>query len=118
VYNIFSSYLHFFLFLFRGYLAPEYAVRGQVTKKSDIYSFGVVLLEIVTGRCNHNSRLPHGDQFLLERVSAVILCKPTLQFEVLSLVSFPMLKLSFRACLEHRDFMTSTGYRLTRPNIV
>jgi hypothetical protein len=41
-----------------------------------------------------------------------------LQFEVLSLVSFPMLKLSFRACLEHRDFMTSTGYRLTRPNIV
>lgn len=89
-----------------------------MTKKSDIYSFGVVLLEIVTGRCNHNSRLPQGDQFLLERVSAVILCKPMLQFEVLSLVSFPMLKLSFRACLEHMDFMTSTGYRLTRPNIV
>nr|TKW08470.1 hypothetical protein SEVIR_6G030000v2 [Setaria viridis] len=50
-----------------GYLAPEYAVRGQVTKKSDIYSFGVLLLEIVTGRCNHNARLPKGDQFLLER---------------------------------------------------
>jgi len=50
-----------------GYLAPEYAVRGQVTKKSDIYSFGVLLLEIVSGRCNHNARLPQGDQFLLER---------------------------------------------------
>ncbi|CAO2176209.1 unnamed protein product [Urochloa humidicola] len=51
-----------------GYLAPEYAVRGQVTKKSDIYSFGVLLLEIVCGRCNHNARLPQGDQFLLERI--------------------------------------------------
>ncbi|GJN01735.1 hypothetical protein PR202_ga19022 [Eleusine coracana subsp. coracana] len=54
-------------FLFRGYLAPEYAIRGQVTKKSDIYSFGVLLLEIVSGRCNTNTRLPSGDQFLLER---------------------------------------------------
>ncbi|AQK50242.1 hypothetical protein Zm00014a_009477 [Zea mays] len=54
----------------RGYLAPEYAVRGQVTKKSDIYSFGVLLLEIVAGRCNYNSRLPQGDQFLLEKTWA------------------------------------------------
>lgn len=50
-----------------GYLAPEYAIRGQVTKKSDIYSFGVLLLEIVSGRCNTNTRLPYEDQFLLER---------------------------------------------------
>ncbi|KAL5650444.1 hypothetical protein ACJX0J_041253, partial [Zea mays] len=50
-----------------GYLAPEYAIRGQVTKKSDIYSYGVLLLEIVSGRCNTNTRLPSEDQFLLER---------------------------------------------------
>ncbi|KAJ3693563.1 hypothetical protein LUZ60_009043 [Juncus effusus] len=50
-----------------GYLAPEYAIRGQVTRKSDIYSFGVLLLEIVSGRCNTNTRLPYEDQFLLER---------------------------------------------------
>nr|CAB3485778.1 unnamed protein product [Digitaria exilis] len=54
-------------FAFRGYLAPEYAIRGQVTKKSDIYSYGVLLLEIVSGRCNTNTRLPSEDQFLLER---------------------------------------------------
>ncbi|KAL8115655.1 hypothetical protein AgCh_022235 [Apium graveolens] len=33
-----------------GYCAPEYAMTGQLTFKSDIYSFGVVLLEIITGR--------------------------------------------------------------------
>ncbi|XP_059444394.1 cold-responsive protein kinase 1-like isoform X2 [Corylus avellana] len=50
-----------------GYLAPEYALRGQVTRKADIYSFGILLLEIVSGRCNTNRRLPAEEQYLLER---------------------------------------------------
>ncbi|KAL3830518.1 hypothetical protein ACJIZ3_019320 [Penstemon smallii] len=33
-----------------GYCAPEYAMSGKLTLKSDIYSFGVLLLEIITGR--------------------------------------------------------------------
>ncbi|KAK9666669.1 hypothetical protein RND81_14G202400 [Saponaria officinalis] len=33
-----------------GYCAPEYAMSGKLTVKSDIYSFGVVLLELITGR--------------------------------------------------------------------
>ncbi|KAL2944472.1 Cold-responsive protein kinase 1 [Bienertia sinuspersici] len=51
-----------------GYLAPEYALRGQLTRKADIYSFGVLLMEIVCGRCNRNRRLPPGHQHLLQRV--------------------------------------------------
>ncbi|KAM5586218.1 cold-responsive protein kinase 1-like [Rosa sericea] len=51
-----------------GYIAPEYAIRGQVTRKADIYSFGVLVLEIVSGRCNTNRRLPSKEQYLLERV--------------------------------------------------
>ncbi|BAH91689.1 Os02g0472700 [Oryza sativa Japonica Group] len=35
-----------------GYMAPEYAVLGHVSTKSDIFSFGVIILEILTGRRN------------------------------------------------------------------
>lgn len=33
-----------------GYLAPEYAMWGKVSESCDVYSFGILLLEIVTGR--------------------------------------------------------------------
>lgn len=33
-----------------GYLDPEYLTRQQLTEKSDIYSFGVVMLEVLSGR--------------------------------------------------------------------
>ncbi|XP_026441809.1 serine/threonine-protein kinase BLUS1-like [Papaver somniferum] len=36
-----------------GYMAPEYALRGRLTAKADIYSFGVVILELISGkRCS------------------------------------------------------------------
>ncbi|KAL5715972.1 non-specific serine/threonine protein kinase [Ranunculus cassubicifolius] len=54
-----------------GYLAPEYAIRGQLTRKADIYSYGVLLLEIVSGRSNTNTRLPYEEQYLLERTWAL-----------------------------------------------
>ncbi|KAF8727655.1 hypothetical protein HU200_018887 [Digitaria exilis] len=38
-----------------GYMAPEYAIDGIVSAKIDIFSFGVLVLEIVTGRKNSSS---------------------------------------------------------------
>lgn len=35
-----------------GYMAPEYLIRGQLTEKADVYSFGILVLEIVSGRRN------------------------------------------------------------------
>lgn len=46
-----------------GYLAPEYALLGQLTKKADIYSFGVLLLEIVSGRSS--SKAAFGEDLLV-----------------------------------------------------
>lgn len=39
-----------------GYMAPEYLAHGQLTEKVDVYSFGVLVLEIITGRQNNRSK--------------------------------------------------------------
>ncbi|XP_073058818.1 probable LRR receptor-like serine/threonine-protein kinase At1g56130 isoform X1 [Primulina eburnea] len=49
-----------------GYLAPEYAMRGHLTEKADIFSFGIVALEIVSGRPNSDSSLEKDKIYLLE----------------------------------------------------
>ncbi|KAK8952158.1 Serine/threonine-protein kinase PBS1 [Platanthera zijinensis] len=48
-----------------GYCAPEYAMTGQLTVKSDIYSFGVVLLEIISGRRAIDNSRRAGEQNLV-----------------------------------------------------
>ncbi|KAL7612871.1 hypothetical protein Lser_V15G06979 [Lactuca serriola] len=50
-----------------GYTAPEYAINGQLSEKVDTYSFGIVVLEIISGkRCTDVPNESAGEQYLLE----------------------------------------------------
>lgn len=49
-----------------GYTAPEYAIHGQLSEKVDTYSFGVVILEIISGRKSNDTKLEPETQYLLE----------------------------------------------------
>ncbi|GMY10882.1 serine/threonine-protein kinase PCRK1 [Fagus crenata] len=51
-----------------GYAAPEYVQTGRLTAKSDVWSFGVVLYELITGRRAVERNLPRSEQKLLEWV--------------------------------------------------
>nr|GEW18647.1 cysteine-rich receptor-like protein kinase 2 [Tanacetum cinerariifolium] len=51
-----------------GYMAPEYIAHGQLTEKVDVYSFGVLILEVVTGKPN---RAIHTSEYIHNLVSLV-----------------------------------------------
>ncbi|KAM4121873.1 hypothetical protein ACB094_01G038900 [Castanea mollissima] len=49
-----------------GYLAPEYLEGGQITNKVDVYAFGVILLELMTGKRMDELQYIERQQFLSE----------------------------------------------------
>ena len=52
-----------------GYMSPEYAVFGKFSTKSDVFSLGVILLEIVSGKKNSDSYQEHPSLTLIGHVS-------------------------------------------------
>ncbi|XP_019460816.1 PREDICTED: probable serine/threonine-protein kinase PBL19 [Lupinus angustifolius] len=49
-----------------GYAAPDYFQTGRLTSKSDVWSYGVFLYELITGRRPIDRNRPKGEQKLLE----------------------------------------------------
>ncbi|KAF3955626.1 hypothetical protein CMV_019170 [Castanea mollissima] len=54
-----------------GYMAPEYALRGYLTDKADVFSFGVVALEIVAGK--NNMKYQPNENFVCLLDKAIVL---------------------------------------------
>ncbi|KAJ4885021.1 Protein kinase superfamily protein [Raphanus sativus] len=71
----------------QGYVAPEYALTGHLTTKSDVYSYGIVLLELLTGRVPVDMKRATGEGVLVswalpqlaERDKVVDVMDPTLE---------------------------------------
>ena len=59
--------------MYSGYMPPEYAMHGQFSVKSDVFSFGVLVLEIISGRKNSSFGNGENIENLLSYVSIFIL---------------------------------------------
>lgn len=86
-----------------GYISPEYFMHGRVSDKIDIYSFGVVLLELLSGRRPINSKT------LTEEASLVKWAKPILESGDLEALVDPNLDGKFDSVQMHRVVLAATS---------
>ncbi|XP_074306886.1 receptor-like kinase TMK4 [Silene latifolia] len=62
-----------------GYLAPEYAVTGRVTTKIDVYAFGVILMELITGRKALDETMPDERSHLVTWFRRILINKDNIR---------------------------------------
>ncbi|XP_022878037.1 G-type lectin S-receptor-like serine/threonine-protein kinase At1g11330 isoform X1 [Olea europaea var. sylvestris] len=98
-----------------GYMAPEYAMKGIFSEKSDVFSFGVLMLEIVSGRRNTSFCEDESSLSLLEYA-----WKRWNEDDVVALIDARILSPSYRAeimrCI-HIGLLCVQKLPKDRPNI-
>ncbi|XP_057855630.2 cysteine-rich receptor-like protein kinase 2 [Cryptomeria japonica] len=111
-----------------GYTAPEYAGQGKLTEKADTYSFGVVVLEIISGRKSIDlKQLPHmqyliqwvwslyEDNKILEVVESEKEMEGYSEEEVLKVINLALLCIQVSA--KHRPSMSEVVTLLSKDEI-
>ncbi|XP_004297539.1 PREDICTED: receptor-like serine/threonine-protein kinase ALE2 isoform X1 [Fragaria vesca subsp. vesca] len=100
-----------------GYLAPEYAMTGHLLVKSDVYSYGVVLLELLTGRKPVDLSQPAGQENLVAWARPLLTSKeglesiidPVLKSDMITWDSVTKVAAIASMCIQpevsHRPFM-------------
>jgi serine/threonine protein kinase len=113
----------------RGYMAPEYLVHGHLTEKVDVYGFGVLVLEIISGIKNtspmHSYDIPSlltmvWNNYLLGTISKII--DPNIQEkyleEVLQVVHIALLCTQASATLRPSMSKVITVLTSKEPNLL
>ncbi|KAK9012853.1 hypothetical protein V6N11_040885 [Hibiscus sabdariffa] len=80
-----------------GYMDPEYYSTQQLSAKSDVFSFGVVLLEIISGREPLNIQRPRNEWSLVEWVSSYLMAKPFIRESKIDEIVDPNIKGGYHA---------------------
>ncbi|XP_006282822.2 receptor-like kinase TMK2 [Capsella rubella] len=62
-----------------GYIAPEYAMYGRVTAKADVYSFGIILMELVTAQQALDEKRSEADHHISSWLRKVFLDKESFE---------------------------------------
>ncbi|XP_028763748.1 probable leucine-rich repeat receptor-like serine/threonine-protein kinase At3g14840 [Neltuma alba] len=81
-----------------GYMAPEYAMHGHLSDKADVYSFGIVALELVSGKSNnmnHSIHLLEWAHFLKENYNLMEIVDPRLKSKFIKAEAMVMINVAF-----------------------
>jgi serine/threonine protein kinase len=61
------------MLLYRGYMPPEYVERGIISPMFDIFSLGVIIMEIITGHRDYPYDIRKSSRSFIEHVREIIL---------------------------------------------
>lgn len=88
--------------LYSGYMAPEYVIDGLFSVRSDVFSFGVLVLELISGRKNKEFYHPTSPNLIGH---ASIKCN----ISTSSIVARPIIDEEILECFRHGDYGMKAG---------